>query len=220
MKQRRLCKALAGFIAVITAAPAWPLVIQSPSPGESVAPGQTVWLIVGVSSPAETDIQTIQISAPGANGCENVPPTVPVQCPLTIPDGSDNTAIPAAVDIRVQVIFADGSQAQAATHLRVAEFQSPQSQPLQALQGDPRISRLEFDAINEERDLPVFGLAADGATHDLRGRSRGTVYEINNPAVVAVQADGRVVSKAVGAAIITVRHGSFAFEVPVNVRDR
>lgn len=214
MKRRWFCKTIAGFIAATVAGSAWALVIQSPNPGESVSPGQTVWLIVGPSSRAESDVQTVQISAPGVNGCQDVPPSIPIQCPLTLPDGSDGAAIPTAVDIRVHVTFADGTEALAKTHLTLAE-----SPALEALQGDPRLSRLEFDAINEQRDLPVFGVSADGATHDLRGRGHGTVYEISDPAVVAVQADGRVVSKSAGTATITVRNGAFTFDVPVMVRE-
>lgn len=213
MKARWLDKALAAAIAAMSAVPAWPLVIQSPRPGESVAPGQTVWLIVNPSSPAESDIQAVRIMAPGASGCEDVQPSVPVQCPLTIPDGSDDAAIPTAVDIRVQVTFADGTEAQAKTNVTVTEARS-----LRALEGDPRASPLVFDAIGEERDLPVFGVSTDGAMHDLRGRRQGTVYDISDPAVVTVRNDGRVVAKAAGAATITVRNGAFAFDVAVTVR--
>lgn len=213
MKTRWLDKTLAGVIVTMSAAPAWPLVIQSPTPGESVSPGQTVWLIVQPSSPAESDIQAVRIMAPGASGCKDVQPSVPVQCPLTIPDGSGDSAIPAAVDIRVQVTFADGSEAQVKTNVTVTETRS-----LEGLEGDPRASPLVFDAIGQERDLPVFGVSADGATHDLRGRNRGTVYHISDPAVVTVRSDGRVVSKAAGAATITVRNGAFAFDVGVIVR--
>lgn len=213
MKTQWLDKALAGAIAAMAAAPAWPLAIQSPSPGELVSPGQTVWLIVQPSSPAERDIQIVRIMAPGARGCEDVQPSMPVQCPLTIPDGSDDAAIPTAVDIRVQVTFADGTEAQAKTNVTVTETRS-----LQALEGDPRASPLVFDAIGQERDLPVFGVSIDGAMHDLRGRHQGTVYDISDPAVVTVRNDGRVVSKAAGTATITVRNGALAFDVPVIVR--
>lgn len=214
MKTRWLDKVLAGVIAAMGAAPAWPLVIQSPRPGESVSPGQTVWLIVNPSSPAESDIQAVRIMAPGASGCEDVPPSVPVQCSLTIPDGSDDAAIPTAVDIRVQVTFADGTEAQAKTSVTVTETRS-----LQALEGDPRASPLVFNAIGEERDFPVFGISTDGAMHDLRGRRQGTMYDISDPAVVKVRDDGRVVAQAVGAATITVQNGAFSFEVPVFVLD-
>lgn len=214
MKTRGWHKALGGVIAAMGAMPAWPLAIQSPSPGESVSPGQTVWLVVLPSSPAESDIQAVRIMAPGASGCENVHPSVPVQCPLTIPDGSGNSAIPTAVDIRVQVTFADGTEAQAKTSVTVTE-----TRPLQALQGDPRASPLVLNAIGEERDLPVFGISTDGAMHDLRGRRQGTMYDISDPAVVKVRDDGRVVAQAVGAATITVQNGAFSFEVPVFVLD-
>lgn len=213
MKARWLDKALAAAIAAMSAAPAWPLVIQSPEPGESVSPGQTVWLIVQPSSPAERDIQAVRIMAPGASGCEDVQPSVPVQCPLTIPDGSGNAAVPTGIDIRVQVIFADGTEAQAKTNVAITETRS-----LQALEGDPRASPLVFDTIGQERDLPIFGVSTDGAIHDLRGHRQGTVYHISNPSVVTVRNDGRVVSKATGTATITVRNGAFAFDVPVIVR--
>ena len=213
MTTRWLEKALAAVIAATGAAPAWPLEIQSPRPGESVLPGQTVWLIVSPSSPAEGDIQAVRITAPGASGCEDVQPSVPVQCPLTIPDGSGDSAIPAAVDIRVLVTFADGTEAQAKTSVTVTETRS-----LQALEGDPRASPLVFDAIGEERDLPVFGVSTDGTIHDLRGRRQGTVYDISDPTVVEVRDDGRVVAQAAGTATITVRNGALFFEVPVMVR--
>lgn len=215
MKQRWLFKTLAGLIALTGVGPVWPLAIQSPRHGEVVAPGQTVWLIVRPSSPAEGDIQAVQISAPGATGCEEVPPSAPVQCALTIPDGSNGAAVPTAIDIRVHVTFADGTEARAVTHLTVTEIPS-----LQALHGEPQASPLVFEAVGEERDLPVFGVAVDGTVHDLRGGYRGTVYEVSDPAVVAVLGDGRVVAKAPGSATVTVRNGAFAFDVPVVVRDK
>lgn len=215
MKTRWLDKTLAGAIAAMGAAPVWSLVIQSPNPGESVSPGQTVWLIVQPSSPAERDIQAVRIMAPGALGCKDVQPSVPVQCPLTIPDGSGDMAVPTGIDIRVQVTFADGTEALAKTSVTVTE-----TRPLQALEGDPRASPLVFNAIGEERDLPVFGVSADGSIHDLRGRRQGTVYDISDSAVVIVRNDGRVVSKTAGTATITVRNGAFAFDVPVIVRDK
>lgn len=214
MKPRQLFKTLVAFTALSGATPVWSLEIQSPRPGESVSPGQTVWLIVSPSSPAEADIDAVQISAPGANGCQNLPAAVPFQCALTIADGADDSTTPNAIDIRVQVSLSDGTTALAATHLAVAEAVS-----VQALQGDPRTFPLIFDSIGEQRDLPVFGVTADGATHDLRGRAHGTAYEISDPAVVAVRADGRVVSKHPGTATITVRNGSFTFDVPAVVRE-
>ncbi len=201
------------MIAATGAAPAWPLEIQSPQPGESVLPGQTVWLIVQPNSPAEGDIESVRVTAPGASGCEDVQPGLPVQCPLTIPDGSSDSVIPAAVDIRVLVTFADGTQKQAKTNVAVAETRS-----LQALEGDPRASPLVFEAVGEQRDLPVFGVSTDGAIHDLRGRQQGTVYDISDPTVVEVRDDGRVVAQAAGRATIRVRNGALFFEVPVMVR--
>lgn len=214
MKRSWLCKTLVAFTALSGATPVWSLEIQSPRPGESVSLGQTVWLIVSPSSPAEADIDAVQISAPGANGCQNLPPAVPFQCALTIAAGADDSPAPNAIDIRVQVSLADGTTTLAATHVAVAEALS-----LQALEGDPRASPLVFDAIGEQRDLPVFGLSADGARQDLRGRRHGTVYEISDPAVVAVRADGRVVAKRTGTATITVRNGSLTFDVPAVVRE-
>ena len=177
-------------------------------------PGQTVWLIVQPSSLVETGVRSVRVLAPGASGCENVQPSVPVQCPLTIPGGSGDVAIPTGIDIRVQVTFADGTEAQAKTSVTVAE-----TRPLQALEGDPRASPLVFNAIGQERDLPVFGVSTDGSIHDLRGRRQGTVYDISDSGVVIVRNDGRVVSKAAGTATITVRNGAFFFEAPVIVRD-
>lgn len=214
MRTRWLDKALAAVIAATGAAQAWPLGIQSPRPGESVSPGQTLWLIVQPSSPAEGDIQAVRITALGASGCEDVQPSVPVQCPLTIPDGSGDSAIPAAVDIRVLVTFSDGAQARAKTNVSVAETRS-----LQALEGDPRASPLVFDAVGEQRDLPVFGVSTDETIHDLRGRQQGTVYDISDPTVVEVREDGRVVAQAAGTTTITVRNGALFFEVSVMVRD-
>lgn len=196
------------------AVPAWSLTIQSPNAGESVSPGQTVWLVAQPSSPAESDIQAIRVMAPGASGCEHVLPSVPVQCPLTIDDGSGDSGIPTTVDIRVQITFANGSEAQAKTNVIVTETRS-----LQALEGDPRASPLVFDTMGQERDLPVFGVSIDGAIHDLRGRRQGTVYQISDPTVVTVRNDGRVVAKTAGTATITVRNGAFTFDVPVIVRD-
>ncbi len=215
MKRRWFRRTLAGFVAATVVSPAWPLAIQSPRHGEVVSPGQTVWLIVRPSSPAEGHIQAVQVSAPGATGCEEVPPSAPVQCALTIPDGLNGAAVPTAIDIRVHVTFADGTEARAATHLTVTDTPS-----LQALHGEPRASPLVFEAVGEERDLPVFGVAVDGTMHDLRGRYRGTAYEVSDPAVVAVLGDGRVVAKTPGSATITVRNGAFAFDVPVVVRDK
>ena len=203
---------VAGFIAVTSASPVWPLTIESPRPGEQVMPGQTVWLIVQPGPGAEADVRAVQVLAPWASGCENVRPAAPIQCQLTIPDGSDQTPVPTAVDIRVMATFANGMQGSAATQVTIAA-----TEPLMTLRGDPRELPLVFDAVGQEKNLTVFGESAEGARRDLRGRSQGTVYDISNPAVVKVHDDGRVVAQGPGAATITVRSGALFFEVPVIV---
>lgn len=202
------------FAAVVIATPAWPLTIASPRAGEQVKPGQTMWLIVQASSSAETNVQTVQVLAPGAKGCEDVLPASPIQCQLTIPDGSDDAVIPTAVDIRVHVTYINGLEGSASTQVNVVM----PTEALSALQGDPRDSPLVFDAVGQEKNLSVMGLSLDGTTLDLRGRDKGTVYDINNPAVVKVREDGRVVAQRMGKATITVRNGALFFEVPVIVR--
>ena len=199
MKVKRCCLALTSFAALVLSGPAWPLTIESPRPGERVMPGQTVWLIVQPSSADETDVRAVQVVAPGAGGCEDVQPTIPIQCALTVPDGSNETPVPNAVDIRVQVTFASGALSSAKTYITVAETRT-----LAALDGDPRDSPLVFEAVGQQRNLTVIGRSTEGATHDLRGRQQGTVYDISNPAVVTVSNDGRVIAQGVGTATITV----------------
>ena len=122
--------------------------------------------------------------------------------------------IPTAVDIRVHVTYLNGLEGNASTQVNVVM----PTEALSALQGDPRDSPLVFDSVGQEKDLTVMGLSLDGTTLDLRGRDKGTVYDINNPAVVKVREDGRVVAQRMGTATITVRNGSLFFEVPVVVR--
>lgn len=211
---KRYCLTLASLTAMALSGPAWPLTVESPHPGEQVMPGQTVWLIVQPSSATEADMRAVQVLAPGASGCESVQPAVPIQCQLTIPDGSDPTPVPTEVDIRVMVTFANGTEGSASTHVAIATT----TVALMILEGDPRERPLVFDSVGQEKDLTVLGRSLDGATHDLRGRSRGTIYDISNPMVVRVRGDGRVVAKGAGTATITIRNGSFSFEVPVVVR--
>lgn len=213
MKVNRCYLALISLTALVLSGPAWSLTIESPQPGEQVMPGQTVWLIVQPGSEDETDVRTVQVVAPGAKGCEDVQPAIPIQCALTVPDDSNETPIPNAVDIRVQVTFVSGALGNAKTYVTMAETRT-----LAALEGDPRDQPLVFEAVGQERDLTVIGRSMEGATHDLRGHRQGTAYDISNPAVVKVRDDGRVVAQGVGTATITVRNGSFFFEVPVIVR--
>lgn len=214
MKARRRGWALVSLTVVALNAPAWALTIASPRPGERVMPGQTVWLIVHPSAPEEMDMRAIQVFAPGAEGCQSVQPTIPIQCALTIPDGVDKTPLPTAVDIRIVAAFGNGTEGRAATQVTIAAA----TEPLVALRGDAREQPLVFDYIGQEKNLTVSGESADGARHDLRGSSRGTRYEVSDPAVIEVRGDGRVVAQGVGAATIMVRHGSLFFEVPVTVR--
>lgn len=212
MKVKRCCLTLASLTAVALSASAWPLTIESPHSGEQVMPGQTVWLIVQPSSGAETDVRTVQVLAPGASGCENVQLAVPIQCQLIIPDGSSKSPVPTAVDIRVHVTFANGTEGSASTYVTLATTET-----LVELRGDPRERPLVFDSVGQEKDLTVLGWSIDGATRDLRGLTKGTMYDISNPAVVKVFENGRVAAQSVGTATITVRNGSFFFEVPVIV---
>ena len=205
---------LSALAAMALSDSAWSLTIESPRPGEQVMPGQTVWLIVQPDSRDEEDMRSVQVLAPGASGCDNVQPAVPIQCQLTIPDGSDQTPVPMAVDIRVMVTFDNGTESGASTHMAIATTTGA----LMALQGDPRERPLVFDSVGQEKDLTVLGRSLDGATHDLRGRIRGTIYDVSDPRVVRVRDDGRVVAKGAGTATITIRNGSFSFEVPVVVR--
>lgn len=213
VKQRYLT--LVTLMSVALSGAAWPLTVESPRPGEQAMPGQTVWLIVQPSSGAEMDVRAVQVLAPGANGCEDVQPILPIQCALTIPDDSDKSSVPTAVDIRVTVILANGTESRASANVNVI---AAATEALMALRGDPREHPLIFGSISQEKDLTVVGESANGATRDLRGRSQGTVYDISNPAVVEVRDDGRVVAQGSGAATITVRNGSLSFNVPVIVR--
>lgn len=212
---RRNCSALAMLTAAVFSSTAWSLTIVSPRSGEQVMPGQSIWLIIQPDNAAEADMRAIQILAPGAQGCENVPLSVPIQCQLTVPD--DAGAIPTAVDIRVQASFSNGTEARASTHLTVAAPPTT-NEGLMDLRGDARELPLVFDAINQEKDLTVLGESADGATRDLRGRSQGTRYDVRNPAVVVVRNDGRVVAQGIGTTTIIVRNGALSFKVPVIVR--
>ena len=213
MKAKRCSLTLVSLTAVALSGTAWPLTIESPRSGEQVMPGQTVWLIILPSSADETDVRAVQVLAPGASGCENVQPTAPIQCALTIPDGSGKSSVPTAVDIRVMATFANGTEGSAATHVAIAAT----TEALMTLRGDPREQPLVFDAVGQQKDLTVLGESADGATRDLRGRSQGTVYDISNPSVVKVHEDGRVVAQSMGTATITVRNGALSFDVPVIV---
>lgn len=213
MKVKPCSLRLVALATLVLSTTAWPLTIESPRPSEQVLPGQTVWLIVQPSSGVETDVRTVQILAPGVSGCENVQPLLPIQCALTIPDGSGESSIPPAVDIRVMVTFANGTEGSASLTLNVANAET-----LVELRGDPRERPLIFDSVGQEKDITVLGWSTDGATRDLRGQGQGTVYDISNPAVVRVRKDGRVIAQAVGTATITVRNGAFFFEVPVIVR--
>ena len=193
----------------------WAVTIESPRPGEQVMPGQTVWLIVQPSSGAEMDVRAVKILAPGASGCEDVLPMLPIQCALTIPDGSDKSSIPTGVDIRVMVTFANGTESSISANVNVS---AAAAEAIMALRGDPREHPLVFDSVGQEKDLTVLGESADGATHNLKGRSQGTTYDIGNPAIVKVHDDGRVVAQSPGTTTITVRSGALFFEVPVIVR--
>lgn len=213
----RNCIALAMLTAAVFSGAAWSLTIVSPRPGEQVMPGQSIWLIIQPDNAAEADMRAIQILAPGAQGCENVQLSVPIQCQLTVPDGSGMSAMPTAVDIRVQASFSNGTEARASTHLTVA-VPATTNETLMDLRGDARELPLVFDAINQEKDLTVLGESVDGTTRDLRGRSQGTRYDVRNPAVVAVRNDGRVVAQGIGTTTIIVRNGALSFKVPVIVR--
>lgn len=214
MKVKWRYLALASLTAVALSGPAWSLTIVSPRPGEQAMPGQALWLIVQPDNGAEADMRTIQVLAPGAKGCENIQASVPIQCTLTVPDGSGNEPVPATIDIRVLVTFANGTESSASTHVAVATA----TETLTALRGDPREHPLMFDSVGQQKDLAVFGESTNGATHDLRGRRQGTIYDISNSAVVLVRDDGRAVAQGVGTATITVRNGALFFEVPVIVR--
>lgn len=213
MKIKRCNLRLIALTTLVISVPVLPFTIESPRSGEQVMPGQSVWLIVQPDSSAEAELRAVQVLAPGASGCEKVQATVPIQCQLTIPDGSNKTTAPLAVDIRVHVTYANGMQGSASTYINVASV----SEALTALRGNPRERPLMFDAIGQEKDLTVLGWTVDGATRDLRGRSKGTLYSVSNPAVVKVREDGRVIAQAAGAATITVQNGSLFFEVPVIV---
>lgn len=206
-------RALVSLTAIALSSSAWPLTIEIPHPGEQVMPGQVVWLIVQPGAGDEGDVRTVQVLAPGASGCENLQPTALIQCALTIPDGSGEAPVPNAVDIRVQVTFANGKEARASTYVTIAATPT-----LTALRGDPREHPLTFDSVSQERNLTVLGWSTDGSILDLRGRRQGTVYEVSNPAVVKVRDDGSVVATGIGTATITVQNGSLSFEVPVIVK--
>lgn len=213
---RRTILALVSYVTAVLCGPAWALTITNPQSGEQVMPGQTVWLIIQPDSTDETDVRTVQVLMSGASGCENVQPTVPIQCSLTIPDGSGKPSVPVAVDIRVMVTFANGTVRSLSTHVAVAATAGIEA--FMALRGDPRENPLVFDSVSQQKDLTVLGESADGTTRDLRGRSQGTIYEVSNPAVVKVRDDGRTVAQGIGTATITVRNGPLFFDVPVIVR--
>lgn len=115
------------FMSMVLSGPAWSLTIVSPRPGEQVIPGQSIWLIVQPDIGAETEMRSIQVLAPGASGCENINPLLPIQCMLTIPDGAGKRPLPVAIDIRVLAVFANGSESRASTHVVVGDGATEQS---------------------------------------------------------------------------------------------
>lgn len=215
LKASWFCKTAVLLVTIVMNGPAWPLTIVSPRQGELVMPGQVVWVIVQPDSAAETEMSAVQIIAPGASGCEEVQLTIPLQCALTVPAASVG---PPTLDIRVIATFSDGTVSNVGTQLTLPTNETPVA--LVALGGNPRELPLVFEAIGQEKNLTVTGEATDGATHDLRGREKGTVYEIGNPIVVQVKDDGLVIARGIGTTTITVSYGALSFDVPVIVRDR
>lgn len=204
---------VAGALCLSTAASA--LVIESPKQGERVLPGQAVQIIIKPSSAEEQQLRAVSVLTTGAQGCEKVEVRMPIRCTLTVPDGSDQTPVPPLLDIRVRATFANGRQREVFAFVDVA----PPS-PLMGLRGDPGQSPLIFRFEGQQKYLTVFGEYADGSVRDLRSPLKGTQYESSDPAVVDIRDDGLVTAGKAGAATISVRNGSFAFEVPVVVRTR
>lgn len=208
--------ALAGLsvLALFASAAASALTLSSPTDGELVLPGQTVWLIIDPSTPDEASVRTVNVLAPGAQGCDSMQPALPIQCQLIVPDGADDSPLPSAIDIRVSVILENGNERRLSAHLKIAPTKA-----LIALRGDPREPTLIFDSIGEQKTLAVWGLYADGIDRDVREQAKGTGYSVGDSTVASVREDGTVVATGPGETSITITNSSFSFEVPVVVLD-
>lgn len=202
-------------LALFASASASALTLSSPADGELVLPGQTVWLIIDPSTPDEVSIRAINVLAPGAQGCGNMQPALPIQCQLIIPDGADDSPMPSAIDIRVSVFLENGNERRLSAHLKIAPTKA-----LIALRGDPREPTLIFDSIGEKKTLAVWGLYADGIDRDLREQAKGTGYSVSDSTVASVREDGTVIATGTGETSITVTNSTLSFEVPVIVLDR
>lgn len=70
----------------------------------------------------------------------------------------------------------------------------------------------------ESRNLRIWGVYSDGVNRDLTSSISGTTYVSSNEEIVTVNSEGKVTSKGIGTANITVRNGKYSASVRVVVK--
>lgn len=78
-------------------------------------------------------------------------------------------------------------------------------------------SRGNFEGYAEQIRLKVEGQFADGVARDLTSNEFGTEFQVEDPMVVAVSADGVLNSRSLGATILSIQNGKFLTKVPAYV---
>lgn len=79
-------------------------------------------------------------------------------------------------------------------------------------------SSITFTSPADGVQLTVIGQLSDGTSRNLTSADAGTTYEVADPAVANVTANGRVTPVSNGSTTITVRHDVFSASIPVLTR--
>ena len=193
------------FGVLFAAAAATPEIkIISPANGTIVAPGGVLVITVEATPFAFRDIFIAGTPIGLSEPISTPPYRFAIRIPPDTPIGSDT--------LEAHGVIEQGEVVDSPS-LTIDVERPDTPQRLKAM-----FSTLRFDHVGEDTVLNVSGVFADGSTHGVT-RSRYTSYQSASPAVVSVEADGRVTAKGIGSTVITIQHRDKSATVRVTVKD-
>jgi len=170
--------------------------ISSPVAGSTVAPGQTVTVLLEADS--GVSLSEAMLVSPGATRKTVSPPW---QFDLTVPESLTG-------DFPISLAAKDAGGVMHLDNI-LLRIQTPAALISLTVVPDSMV----IDSIGVIQNVTVNGYYADASVRSLSSAASGTVFATSNPSVVTVDANGVVRAVGNGSAMITASHGGFTATV-------
>lgn len=175
--------------------------IVSPAPGTTVAPGQTIEVVVEPTSGA--NVQRVLVLGTDAAAIDEQPP---FRLQLTVPANLSGDFPLSALGANATGDYFTGDS----VHLRVRPTAD-------LLKLDLKPDDVVLIGTGSTRPMTTVGEYADGIVRDLTDPVTGTLYQSVNSSIVSVSSAGQITARSLGTTTIVARNGEDQDSITVRV---